>query len=228
MPPPRLDTTRNVETPEGIELELHLSGPVVRTLAWTIDTIVRLGIYLVLGSLLGWMGGLGIGIFLILLFLVEWFYPVLFEVLYQGMTPGKRAMGIRVVHDDGTPVGWSASVVRNLLRFVDSLPLFYVVGFTSMMLNSEFRRLGDIVAAAVVIYPEEQRHHEDLPRVEPLMPKQPLQAGEAQAVVSFAERIRQFSAERADELAAATGPLIPAHEPPARTLLGIARWVVGR
>jgi len=229
MPSPtRLDTTRKVETPEGIELSLHLSGPVVRSLAWTIDTFIRIGIYILLGMLLGWLDEFGSGIFMILLFLVEWFYPVVFEVLRQGMTPGKRAMGIRVVHDDGTPIGWSASVVRNLLRFVDSLPLFYVVGFTSMVLSSEFRRLGDIVAGTVVIYPRELGPHDELPLVEPQAPLQPLLADEAQAVVGFAERIQQFSPERADELAATAGPLIPTDAPPAKALLGIARWVVGR
>ena len=223
-----LDTTRTIETPEGIELVLHLSGPVVRMLAWVIDTLIRFGIYIGLVMSLSWLGDLGIGLLLILLFLVEWFYPVIFEVRYQGMTPGKRAMGIRVVHDDGTPVGWHASLVRNLLRFVDSLPLFYVVGFVTMLLNREFRRLGDIVAGTVVVYPGEQLSDSELPQAPPLVPEQALRESEAQAVVDFAERIGQFSPGRADELARASGALIPADAPPAKTLLGYANWMVGR
>jgi len=229
---PLLDTTRSIETPEGIALSLHLGGPVVRALAWSIDTFIRTGIYIGLAILLGWMDSLGSGIFMILLFLIEWFYPVWFEVRQQGMTPGKRAMGIRVIHDDGTPIGWSASMVRNLLRFVDALPLFYVVGFTSMILHPEFRRLGDIVAGTVVIYPQPFQNYDDIPEVEPIVPKQSLLTDEAQAVVDFAERLQQFSPQRADELAAASGPLVltddSAARPPHKTLLGIARWLVGQ
>ena len=223
-----LDTTRVVETPEGVELSLRLSGPVARMLAWLIDTLIRFGLYIALALGLAGKGDLGRGLFLILWFVVEWFYPVLFEVIYDGRTPGKRALGIRVVHDDGTPVGWAASVVRNLLRFVDWLPVFYVLGFASMVLNSEFRRLGDIVAGTVVVYVDEQRGHEAIPVVEPLAPRYALQADEAQAVVGFAERLPQLSAERANELARSAGALVVADEVPSRTLLGIARWIVGR
>jgi len=222
------DTTRSIETPEGIELKLHLSGPVVRSLAWSIDTFIRVGIYILLGLVLAWLDDFGSGLFLILLFLIEWFYPVIFEVLSNGMTPGKRAMGIRVVHDDGTPIGWSASMVRNLLRFVDALPLFYAVGYTSMILHPEFRRLGDIVAGSVVIYPHQPHIPTDLPAASPLPPAQPLHSDEAQAVVSFAERFAQFTPERADELAAASGPLVPRDAAPAKSLLGIARWITGQ
>lgn len=223
-----LDTRRNIETPEGVTINLRLSGPVARMLAWMIDTLIRVGIYIVLAMVLLGKGDLGKGLFLILVFVVEWFYPVLFEMFHQGRTPGKRALGIRVVHDDGTPVGWAASVVRNLLRFVDWLPVFYVLGFVSMILSSEFRRLGDIVAGTLVVYVDEQRSHEAIPVVEPLPPRYPLQGDEAQAVVGFAERLPQFSAERADELARSSGALVADDASPSRTLLGIARWIVGR
>ena len=119
-----LDTVYSIETPEGVELDLRLSGIPSRMLAWIIDTFIRFGLYLALSIGLSWGGEFGLGIYLILLFLIEWFYPVFFEVISDGMTPGKRAMGIRVVHSNGTPIGWSASITRNLLRFIDFLPLF--------------------------------------------------------------------------------------------------------
>ena len=234
-PPDLLDTWRTVETPEGVELSLRLSGPVVRMLAWIIDTLIRLGLYIVLAFALLGKGDLGKGLYLILLFVIEWFYPVLFELFYDGRTPGKRALGIRVVHDDGTPVGWSASVVRNLLRFVDWLPLFYVLGFVSMVLNSEFRRLGDIVAGTVVVYTDQPGSKQTAEKAEPLAddvtalaPRYALQADEAQAVVGFAERLPQFGTERADELARSSGALVADDSAPSRTLAGIARWIVGR
>ncbi|TNG00126.1 MAG: RDD family protein [Gammaproteobacteria bacterium] len=222
-----LDTIRAIETPEGIELNLHLSGPVPRMLGWLIDIFIRIGIYIVLASVLTWLGDFGSGLYLILFFLIEWFYPVVFEVYFDGMTPGKRAMGIRVVHDDGTPVGWAASIIRNFLRFVDFLPLFYAFGLISMLLNSEFRRLGDIVAGTVVIYREEQKKHPDMPDVSEFAPAWSLHSDEAQSVVSFAERAGQLSEDRADELARTTGLLIPPSRPPAMTLRGIAKWIIG-
>lgn len=223
-----LDTTRGIETPEGIELRLPLAGPMVRVLAWSIDSTIRIGVYVLLGLLLSWIEGLGSGVFFILLFVVEWFYPVLFEVRRDGMTPGKKMLGIRVVHDDGTPIGWSASVVRNLLRFVDALPLFYVTGIVSMVVHPEFRRLGDLVAGSVVVYADQPQAGGELPTAAPQPPRQPLLADEAQAVVAFAERAERLGDERANELASRTGPLVAGDAEPARTLLGIANWVAGR
>jgi uncharacterized RDD family membrane protein YckC len=222
-----LDTIHAIETPEGVELDLRLSGIPARMLAWVIDTFIRLGLYIALSIGLAWADEFGLGLYLILVFLVEWFYPVFFEVLSDGMTPGKRAMGIRVIHANGTPVGWSASVTRNLLRFIDFLPLFYVFGVASMMLNRRFQRLGDLVAGTLVIYREEKRTQPVIPDIPEIVPGFALQPAEAQAIVHFAERSGQISSERADELAATTGELIPANQPPARTLQGIARWILG-
>ena len=73
-----LDTSRSYETPEGIRLEMHIAGPVVRAWAWAIDFAIRAGIYLVLSITMGFFGGLGMAVVLIGFFLIEWFYPVLF------------------------------------------------------------------------------------------------------------------------------------------------------
>ena len=108
-----LDTVRSYETPEGIALELRLAGPVVRALAWIIDLGIRVALYLALIYGLALFGGVGTGLMLIGLFLIEWFYPTLFEVL-RGATPGKQAMGLTVIHDNGTPLGWAAGLIRNL------------------------------------------------------------------------------------------------------------------
>ena len=223
-----LDTTYQIETPEGVELELRLCGIPARMLAWIIDSFIRLGLYIVLSTSLSWAGDFGFGIYLILIFLMEWFYPVFFEVLSDGMTPGKRAMGIRVLHANGTPVGWPASITRNLLRFIDFLPLFYVFGVISMMLNRHFQRLGDLVAGTVVAYRDDRRPQPVFQDATEIIPGHALQPVEAQAIVHFAERASQISPERADELAATTGDLIPAGKPPAKTLLGIARWILGK
>ena len=123
-----LDTRYRVEIPGGIKLEAQVVGPIPRFFALAIDLAIR-------GAL----------------FLVEWFYPVLFEVLWRGQTPGKRALGISVINDDLTPVTLGPSLVRNLLRVVDFLPVFYLAGLVTMLSNRRFQRLGDLAAGTLVI-----------------------------------------------------------------------------
>ncbi len=149
-----LDNCHRVETPEGIDLVLKPAGLVPRALAFAIDLVLRAAILLVLGSLLAMLGQFGAGFGAILLFVVQWWYMVLFEVLNQGRTPGKQWLGLRVVHDDGTPVGWGASLVRNLLRFVDLLPFGYLFGTLSCLAHPSFKRLGDIAAGTLVVHRE--------------------------------------------------------------------------
>src|SRR5258706_5892170 len=123
-----LDTTRRVATPEGIELTLHLAGPVPRALAWAIDLLLRIAIVLAVLMIASPLGAAGTGIALIAAFFVEWLLPAWFEAMWNGQTPGKRAFGIAVLNDDGTPLRWPAALTRNLLRAVDFPPLLYGIG----------------------------------------------------------------------------------------------------
>src|SRR5260221_11269186 len=102
-----LDTLRAIPTPEGIELTLKAAGPVARARAWLIDGFVRLAVVTVLQIALFAFGKVGVGIFMLLYFALEWLYPVLFEALGQGMTPGKALANARVVEGNGTPVRWA-------------------------------------------------------------------------------------------------------------------------
>src|SRR5689334_3988829 len=120
-----LDTLYTAETPEGIALALRPAGIVARFCAFLIDAVIRLAILIAASALLGWLGGMGGGLLLIVFFLVEWFYPVVFELARGGATPGKRSMNLRVVMDSGLPVNPAASLLRNLLRAADFLPLGY-------------------------------------------------------------------------------------------------------
>jgi hypothetical protein len=79
-------------------------------------------------------------------------YYVLFEMLWNGQSPGKRWVGIRVIRRDGTPVTLSESLVRNLARLVDFLPVAYGVGIISMFLDQQSRRLGDLAAGTLVVH----------------------------------------------------------------------------
>ena len=226
---PALDTVRSITTPEGIELELRLAGPVPRACAWAIDLAVRAAIMLGLTFALGQLGALGVGLLLICAFLLEWLYPAVFEIRYDGATPGKKWMGLRVVNDDGTPVTVSAAFVRNLLRAVDFLPVMYGVGLAAMLINREFRRLGDIVAQTVVVHRAEPRRAAVFADAPPLAPPRPLSVDEAHAIVEFAERSRELTPARAAELASIVEEIAGTTGPLARErLVRMANHIVGR
>lgn len=224
-----LDSIRSFETPEGIELELEIAGPVVRACAWLTDGAIRLAIYLLASTVLTWFGALGMGSFLIVVFLIEWFYPVIFEVT-RGATPGKRAFNLEVCQDNGTPVTWPASIIRNLLRVADFLPVFYGVGLVSMLCNRDFKRLGDMVAGTVVVYRHEDGQAQGTVRdseAHPAQaPSQVLQLAEQRAILDFAERSASLSADRVEELADILSPLTHSTgRNAADRLLGYASWI---
>jgi uncharacterized RDD family membrane protein YckC len=226
---PALDTLRSITTPEGVELNLRLAGPVPRACAWAIDLGLRIVVLIVLSIVLGQLGRLGMGLLLICAFLLEWLYPTVCELKLDGSTPGKRWMGLRVVNDDGTPLTVSAAVVRNLLRAVDFLPVMYGFGLIAMLINREFRRLGDLVAGTVVVYREAARAPAVIPRAAPVPPERALSVEEARAILDCAERIPQLTHERADELARLAEPLIGVSGAGHREhVLGVANYLVGR
>ncbi len=222
-----IDTLRTVQTPEGIDLHLPVAGLIPRSLAWLIDALIRLIIYAGLGGVLLLFGNTGEGLYLLATFIIEWFYPVLFEVLRNGQTPGKRAYSIRVLHDDGTPIGWSASLIRNLLRVVDFLPLLYGFGIASMMLNRDFKRLGDLAAGTVVVYQETPLPVPAASTGKPTRPPYPLTLEEQQVIMAFAERSPALTPERAEELARLTGPLLDRRPNVIESLHGYAKWLSG-
>ncbi|NKB38683.1 MAG: RDD family protein [Gammaproteobacteria bacterium] len=194
-----LDTIRAFETPEGIELQLHVAGPVSRAAAWLVDSLIRACIYIAFTIIFSLLGKMGWGIILLVYFIVEWFYPVLFEVL-KGTTPGKKLFNLWVCHDNGTPIGWQASMVRNLLRVADFLPFLYVLGLISMLINRDFKRLGDIAAGTLVVYRDEGERNYNLPEQKPLPSPQALRLVEQRAILEFAERGEKLSYERRIEL----------------------------
>src|SRR4051812_40364926 len=95
--------------------------------------------------------GVATAVFLVLVFLVWFGYDVLFEVLANGRTPGKRACGLRVVRSGGQPIGFVASSVRNLLRLVDGPLTSYIAGIVSIVVSKRNQRLGDMAADTLVV-----------------------------------------------------------------------------
>lgn len=225
-----LDTARAVPTPEGVELPLRLAGPVPRALAWLIDLVLRIIVFGALGIATGAFGKLGFAFMLLLWFALEWLYPIGFEVWFGGATPGKKSLGLTVLHDDGTPVQLPASLARNLMRTMDFFPALYGVGLLAMMLNADFKRLGDIAAGTVVVYREPATRHAAVPSAAPIAPPMPLTLPDQRTVLDFATRAASLNAERAQELALLVPQLTGTHDGPQALdrLLSIASFLIGR
>jgi len=230
-----LDTVYTAETPEGIALELRPAGLVARGYAFAIDSAIRFAIIIAAVSVLAALSRFGAGIFLILAFLLEWFYPVLFELLPGAATPGKRAMGLRVVMDSGLPVTPAASLVRNLLRAADFLPVLYGLGGLMVLLRPDFKRLGDLAAGTLVVHANAAKLHGPLGATEPLAPLRALSTREQAAVIAWAGRSTRLTEARLGELALLAGPIVgtsnerePNPDRATKRLLGVAQWLVGR
>jgi uncharacterized RDD family membrane protein YckC len=230
VPAAALDTVFITETPEGIALPLRPAGMMTRSFAFMIDALLRGVVLIAASSVLSAMSQFGTGLFLVLLFAVEWLYPVLFELLPGSATPGKRALNLRVVMDSGLPVTPAASLVRNLLRTADFLPVGYALGLLMLLVRPDFKRLGDLAAGTLVIHTGGAHLDGPLPAAEPAPPARPLSSREQAAVVAWAGRAARLTPERLEELAALAGPIAPASAGNTRTapLLGVAQWLVGR
>jgi uncharacterized RDD family membrane protein YckC len=224
-----IDTRRPIQTPEGVELGLRVAGPVPRAYAWIIDLFIRTAIYIVFVLVLSVLGNFGMGLFLIIVFLLEWFYPVFFELYKQGATPGKRSMGIKVVNDDGTEVTLQSSLIRNLLRGIDFLPFLYGFGLITMLFNQDFKRLGDFAAGTIVIYQDKLKEAAPIMQEAPKTPPVPLTASEQKAVIQFAERLNLFTPQRCSELANILTNITKLSDAKAvKRLLQYANWMMGR
>ncbi|MCZ6617194.1 MAG: RDD family protein [Gammaproteobacteria bacterium] len=196
-----LDTAVTLETPEGTEIEVRPAGLFVRGLAFGVDELIRWAIIAV-GLLVGGVAGLfGIGIALILAFATYWLYGVGFEVLNNGVTPGKRMQGLQVVHDDGTPVRLPASMIRNLVLYVDLLPAAYTGAIVSMLLTKRFRRLGDLAGGTMVVYQPASAEAASASTSGSRPPPFSLSLAEQIVIVDFLERSVKLTNERTEELA---------------------------
>jgi uncharacterized RDD family membrane protein YckC len=149
------DTVVHVITPERITFEFLIAGPFMRFAAYLIDQVIILLLRLVLSlvAIVATLGSeSGIGLSLVIYFLLSWGYGAFCEGIFNGRTIGKRLMMLRVVAEQGVPISVTQAVVRNLLGVVDGpLPFGFLPGLTSMVLSSRFQRLGDLAAGTMVV-----------------------------------------------------------------------------
>lgn len=159
------DELLNIDTPENVVFGYEVAGIGSRFLAAIIDTflitlllvVTNLTLFFLVANLLSrtglaesasWLAAL----FGLISFAFLWGYYIFFEMLWNGQSPGKRWFGLRVLRTDGTPIGLSEAIIRNLIRIVDFLPAYYGVGVITMFLNERARRLGDLAAGTLVVY----------------------------------------------------------------------------
>jgi uncharacterized RDD family membrane protein YckC len=152
-----------IDTPEQTALEYPIAGLGSRFLAILTDTAIQVVLaffVFLVGSLIGLglaaFAGLSaqwvVAIMVFLAFLLNAGYFSLFEIVWNGQTPGKRYAQLRVIKDDGRPIGAYEAIVRNVVRIVDVLPAGYGVGVVCVFLNKKGKRLGDFVAGTVVVH----------------------------------------------------------------------------
>ena len=162
----------HISTPDHVSLEFELAGPGSRFSAYAIDflfnilliVVIALAVYasgavVTLRSLdgrgegqFGWSASWILALLVLIIFLINWGYYVFFEGLGKGSTPGKKRMGIRVIRQDGLPIGLREAALRNLVRAADMLPPpSYILGGLVMHFDPQGRRLGDMVAGTYVV-----------------------------------------------------------------------------
>ena len=151
-----------IDTPEQTALDFAVAGIGSRFLALALDTLLQMLVGLVAGIAGGILLGLidaaypkaslwGAAILILFYFLLYFGYFAFFEITWNGQTPGKRTIGIRVIKDSGRPLTPAESIGRNLMRIVDWMPIFYAVGIVSAIFTKENKRLGDLVAGSLVV-----------------------------------------------------------------------------
>jgi len=163
LPRELLSDQHTIETPEQISLDLAVAGIGSRFLALALDTLIQVLVGLVTLLALALMAYTGLlsriaalnnwviaGV-LLSGFLLYYGYFAIFEILWNGQTPGKRYVGIRVIKDSGRPLTAGETIGRNLMRIVDQIPAFYAVGIIAALLNRKHQRLGDLLVGAVLV-----------------------------------------------------------------------------
>ena len=160
-----------VTTGESVAFTYELAGLGSRFLALFIDLVIQSAIALAVVSLVLWAvyavgasvrwtalvgaGKLGVSLAIsamfVAVFVIFFGYFIIFETMWNGRTPGKRLVGIRVVRDGGFPVDFSSAVIRNVVRILEAALGFYAVSAICALVSPNNRRLGDMAAGTIVV-----------------------------------------------------------------------------
>jgi uncharacterized RDD family membrane protein YckC len=166
-----MDESVFISTPDHVALEFELAGPGSRFSAYLLDFLFSILIMIAVVLILflsgaaglrtffhllrgesSWITAWGTALLILILFVIHWGYYVFFEGLWHGATPGKKSLGIRVIRQDGLPIGFREAALRNLVRVADMLPPpCYILGGLVAHFDRHGRRLGDMVAGTLVV-----------------------------------------------------------------------------
>ncbi|MBA3872309.1 MAG: RDD family protein [Anaerolineae bacterium] len=149
----------SIDTPENILLDAEIAGFGSRFVAaltdYIIISILLVGMtWLFISSNI--KGSAILAFYYISIFLITWGYHLIFELVWNGQTPGKRRAGIRIIQSNGLPVTVNAILIRNIIRLFDFLPFFYGLGLVMLFATKRTQRLGDLAARTVVIREQRQ------------------------------------------------------------------------
>lgn len=154
------DRFYTVQTPEQIDVAYDVAGIGSRFLAALLDHVFLalilslscVGVSLIASQLdLGLDENLVLALFGLGVYLALCGYHIFFETVWNGQTPGKRLIGLRMVREGGRPIGFLGSTIRNFIRLVDFLPVLYGLGVLVMFIDRRSRRLGDLAAGCMAV-----------------------------------------------------------------------------
>jgi uncharacterized RDD family membrane protein YckC len=229
-----MERTLDVRTPESIAFSYELAGIGSRFLAVALDLAIQFGIFLLIGwglyeaAVHGHVShakttgsvaeNIAVAILIGIVFVIFFGYYILFEAFWKGQTPGKRALGIRVVRDGGYPLDFTASLIRNVIRVGELAVGFYAISGIVAVLSEQNKRLGDIAAGTIVVRDSRMESPAALlrqVREEPVYASTAYVSGEERSIVKrFLERREELEPGRrvdiAHRLAERVRPRLPA------------------
>jgi uncharacterized RDD family membrane protein YckC len=232
----------SIDTPEQVALDFALASIGSRFLALAVDTLIQTAATIALVALgLGLLSLVSVNLqaagpwllaaLFLAYFLIYNAYFAVFEALWNGQTPGKRVIGLRVISTTGRPISVFEAILRNVVRIADQLPGIYAIGIVSIFVTERNQRLGDLAAGTVVVHqPGAAEAARRIPDAPPLAPPVALDLDEQRAVLELAERSATLTRERFEELAELPKPLVGplTGERAAARLVGMANYLSGR
>ena len=204
----------DIGTPEGVVFDYEIAGIGSRFVAALVDSIILVMLqvaffcvfwtFMTQSSVGNWVAAL----LVLFVFVLNWGYFIFFEMISNGQTPGKSWVGLRVIRADGLPVTLVDSLIRNLVRLVDFLPLYYIVGLITMFISDQTRRLGDYAAGTLVVKVQRNVTLDRAPRASSAIPALPaneispeLDESEYRLIIDFLSRRDELLEPQRRELA---------------------------
>jgi uncharacterized RDD family membrane protein YckC len=206
------DEFLSIDTPENVVFGYEVVGIGSRFLAALVDTTIIALLLTAVYALIGFAffrntdsssNSFLIALLSLISFAFFWGYYIFFEMRWNGSSPGKRLVGIRVIRGDGTPITLAESVIRNLIRLVDFLPALYGLGLVTMFIDGKARRLGDLAANTLVVREQTAVSLESLSQTsnttDPVLSRPP-GAAEREAAKWPAEKLTEADIQLAESL----------------------------